>query len=149
VLHVWQWIQSLREKYLSMCRWLTLIFINNTFVWHWSCYFELIGYCYYFHSQIVFVSFLSCFLITACDKGTFERKVNDTGSVHWAFSSWLLCFLITACDKGTFGEGCRSICHCLNGVGCNHVNGQCPHGDCYAGWKPSTCSEGKVCLLLY
>jgi hypothetical protein len=41
-----------------------------------------------------------------------------------------------------FGEGCRSICHCLNGVGCNNVNGQCPHKECDAGWKPSTCSEG-------
>ena len=54
-----------------------------------------------------------------------------------------LFFLITACDKGTFGEGCKSSCHCLNGVKCHSVNGQCPLGDCDAGWIPGTCSEGK------
>jgi hypothetical protein len=75
--------------------------------------------------------------------------VSDTDSAHQAFSLSLLCSLITACDKGTFGEGCRSSCHCLNGVRCHNMNGQCPHGDCDAGWKPSTCSEGKVFLLLY
>jgi hypothetical protein len=62
---------------------------------------------------------------------------------HRASSSLLLCFLITACDKGTFGEGCKSSCHCLNGVKCHSVNGQCPLGDCDAGWIPGTCSEGK------
>ena len=82
------------------------------------CYFELNGYSFYFHSQI------DCF-------------------------SLLLCFLITACDKGTFGEGCRSTCHCLSGAICHNVNGQCPRGDCDAGWKPGTCSEGKYCLLSY
>ena len=81
-------------------------------------YSELIGIAYYFHSQI------NCF-------------------------SLFLCFLITACDKGTFGEGCRSSCHCLNGVGCNNVDGQCPRGGCDAGWKKNTCSEGKVVLLLH
>jgi hypothetical protein len=45
----------------------------------------------------------------------------------------LLCILITVCDQGTFGEECKSRCHCLNGVGCNNVNGQCPRGDCDAG----------------
>ena len=45
------------------------------------------------------------------------------------------------CDKGFFGEGCRSRCHCVNGVGCNHVSGQCPNGDCDSGWKSPTCSE--------
>ena len=100
-------------------------------------------------SFTIYFSLLPCFLMTACDKGTFEWKVSDTDSAHWAFSSSLLCFLITACDKGTFGEGCRSRCHCLNGVGCNNVNGQCPHGDCDTGWKTRTCSEGKVFLLSY
>jgi hypothetical protein len=69
---------------------------------------------------------------------------------HCPFSL-LLYFLITVCDKGSFGEGCRSICHCLNKARCNNVNGQCPHGDCDSGWKPRTCSESiiKVFLLLY
>ena len=60
----------------------------------------------------------------------------------------MLFFLITACDKGTFGEGCRSRCHCLNGVKCKTVNGQCPNGHCDAGWKTHTCSESKVKVLL-
>jgi hypothetical protein len=29
------------------------------------------------------------------------------------------------------------------------VNGQCPLGDCDAGWIPGTCSEGKEFLLAY
>jgi hypothetical protein len=69
---------------------------------------------------------------------------------HWLlFSSTnisfslLLWFLITECDKGNFGEGCRSSCHCLNGVRCHNVNGRCPGAGCGAGWKLSTCSEGK------
>jgi hypothetical protein len=62
--------------------------------------------------------------------------------------SLLLCFLITACDKGTFGDGCKSRCHCLNGVGCNNVNGQCPRGDCDARWKTNTCAESKVKVFL-
>ena len=53
------------------------------------------------------------------------------------------------CEKGTFGEDCKSRCHCLNGVGCNNVNGQCPSGHCDAGWKPGTCSQGKEFLLSY
>ena len=73
--------------------------------------------------------------------------MSDTGSAHRASSSLLLCFLITACDKGTFGEGCKSSCHCLNGVRCHSVNGQCPLGDCDDGWIRGTCSEGKEFLL--
>ena len=65
------------------------------------------------------------------------------------YLSLLLCLLITECDKGTFGEGCRSRCHCLNGDRCHNMNGQCPRGNCDAGWKPNTCSEDKVFLLLY
>ena len=53
---------------------------------------------------------------------------------------------MTECDKGNFGEDCKSRCHCLNGVGCNNVKGQCPSGHCDAGWKPGTCSEGKTFL---
>ena len=60
-----------------------------------------------------------------------------------------ICFLITECDQGTFGKMCKSRCHCLNGVGCNNVNGQCPRGYCDAGWKTNTCSEGKEFLLSY
>ena len=56
---------------------------------------------------------------------------------------------MTECDKGNFGKECKSRCHCLNGVGCNNVNGQCPRGHCDAGWKANTCSEGKECLLSY
>jgi hypothetical protein len=63
--------------------------------------------------------------------------------------SFFICFLITACDKGNFGKGCRNTCHCLNGVGCNNVNGECPCGNCDAGWKPNTCYEGKLFLLSY
>jgi hypothetical protein len=58
-------------------------------------------------------------------------------------------FLITEYDQGTFGKECKSRCHCLNGVGCNNVNGQCPSGHCDAGWKTNTCSEGKEFLLSY
>ena len=61
----------------------------------------------------------------------------------------LLCILITVCDQGTFGEECKSRCHCLNGVGCNNVNGKCPREDCDAGWKTNTCSEGKVKVFYY
>ena len=61
----------------------------------------------------------------------------------------LLCFLITECDQGTFGEECKSRCYCLNGEGCNNVNGECPSGHCDAGWKTNTCSEGKEFLLSY
>jgi hypothetical protein len=28
-------------------------------------------------------------------------------------------------------------------------HGQCPRGNCDAGWKPNTCSEGKLFLLSY
>jgi len=60
------------------------------------------------------------------------------------FFSLLRCFLFTVCDKGTFGEDCNNKCHCLNGVGCNHVHGQCPRGVCDAGWKSRTCSERNI-----
>ena len=66
----------------------------------------------------------------------------------YSMFSLLLYFLITACDKGTFGDGCKSRCHCLNGVGCNNVNGQCPRGDCDARWKTNTCAESKVKVFL-
>jgi hypothetical protein len=83
------------------------------------CYFEFTGYSFYLHSQI------NCF--------------------YYCY----ICFLITECDQGTFGKECKSRCHCLNGVGCNNVNGQCPRGHCDAGWKTNTCSEGKEFLLSY
>ena len=54
---------------------------------------------------------------------------------------------MTECDQGTFSEDCKSRCHCLNGVGCNNVNGQCPSRYCDAGWKPGTCSQGKEFLI--
>jgi hypothetical protein len=56
----------------------------------------------------------------------------------------LLCFLITECDQGTFGQECKSRCHCLNGVGCNNVNGQCPRGHCDAGWKTTIFGDVNV-----
>ena len=61
----------------------------------------------------------------------------------------MLCFLMTECDKANFGEDCNSRCHCLDSVGCNNVNGQCPRGHCDAGWKTNTCSECNECLLSY
>jgi hypothetical protein len=36
----------------------------------------------------------------------------------------------------------------LKRVGCNNENGECPNGDCDAGWKPGTCSESIFKLFL-
>ncbi|CAG2211544.1 PTPRT [Mytilus edulis] len=45
------------------------------------------------------------------------------------------------CSASTYGKNCQFECHCLNGITCNNVNGQCPRGLCDPGWKSNTCSQ--------
>ena len=56
--------------------------------------------------------------------------------------------MIAKCNQGTFGAECKSRCHCVNGIGCNNVNGHCPNGDCDSGWKLRTCSQSIFKLFL-
>jgi hypothetical protein len=62
--------------------------------------------------------------------------------------SLLICFIIAECNQGTFGAECKNRCHCLNKARCNKVNGHCPRRDCDSGWKPGTCSESKIKVVL-
>ncbi|KAH3781994.1 hypothetical protein DPMN_159905 [Dreissena polymorpha] len=49
-------------------------------------------------------------------------------------------YYFIACDHAHFGENCSYACHCINGVSCDPVFGNCPDDLCATGWTQSNCS---------
>lgn len=70
------------------------------------------------------------------------------------FTEFIICFLcylhIKDCKEGWYGDNCTKQClgHCIDGVACNHVTGQCDTG-CDAGWTGTMCENGNFALLLF
>ncbi|XP_061185164.1 platelet endothelial aggregation receptor 1-like [Saccostrea echinata] len=50
--------------------------------------------------------------------------------------------VVLECPSESYGLECKYQCssHCLNGVTCNHVTGQCENG-CAAGWTGTQCNK--------
>ncbi|XP_052270508.1 multiple epidermal growth factor-like domains protein 10 isoform X1 [Dreissena polymorpha] len=60
-----------------------------------------------------------------------------------------------ACDSGSFGMNCSFPCHCQEGIGCDHVSGNCSDKECSPEWTGHNCSTecmqgsfGKNCASL-
>ncbi len=60
-------------------------------------------------------------------------------SVHYSFN-------VSACAPKTFGQSCSQCGHCLWGVQCDKVSGQCP-GNCESGWTGTMCTTRKSYLI--
>ncbi|XP_052270509.1 multiple epidermal growth factor-like domains protein 10 isoform X2 [Dreissena polymorpha] len=49
-----------------------------------------------------------------------------------------------ACDSGSFGMNCSFPCHCQEGIGCDHVSGNCSDKECSPEWTGHNCSTAHT-----
>ncbi|XP_060604514.1 multiple epidermal growth factor-like domains protein 10, partial [Ruditapes philippinarum] len=77
-----------------------------------------------------------------CVDGTTCNNVNGTcfgGCIDGYFYNATDRLCKTPCDGIHFGKGCSKTCHCTYGKPCKNGNGECPNGECAAGWTSRAC----------
>ncbi|XP_060555542.1 protein draper-like [Ruditapes philippinarum] len=77
-----------------------------------------------------------------CVDGTTCNNVNGTcfgGCINGYFYNATDTLCKTPCDGIHFGKGCNKTCHCESGIPCKNGNGECPNGECAAGWTSQAC----------